>query len=244
MQNEKKHVKYTYEVIKRTEKYSEPWWAIIFLNQLAYPFVYVIANYTNATPNTLTILSFITGVLAAYIYLLGTYEAFVFGAFFFTVSYVLDAADGKLARVKKEETQLGSILDRFRDKIVHVACMLGLTIGAIKYHQSFTPILFGAIYLILLVINSLVSFVLQYKINMENNNRFTINMFSSCYALEKLTPITFLRHRAYPIPGAIEWTTVLFVFAPIMNNIFLGFLLSYGSIIYSILYIFKQILKR
>ena len=64
------------------------------------------------TPNMVTTLSIIFGLLAAYEIIYGN---FIFAAFLVLVSYYLDCVDGKLARKYNMVSQLGDYYDHFGD---------------------------------------------------------------------------------------------------------------------------------
>ncbi len=75
---------------------------------------------TRATPNQVTIASTIAGLIAALVYLKGTYLAVVFAGLLVTVKDVLDSADGQLARTKQQYSRMGRFLDSIGDFVVIV----------------------------------------------------------------------------------------------------------------------------
>jgi hypothetical protein len=84
---------------------------------------------TEITPNQLTLFSLIVGVLGGVSYGLGRRPAVVLGAILYALSIVVDCADGQLARLKKNGTPLGRILDGLIDYVVTVAVYIGLAVG-------------------------------------------------------------------------------------------------------------------
>jgi len=84
---------------------------------------------TEITPNQLTMCSLIVGVLGGVSYGLGRRPAVVLGAILFALSIVIDCADGQLARLKKNGTPIGRILDGLIDYVVTVAVYIGVAIG-------------------------------------------------------------------------------------------------------------------
>jgi len=93
-------------------------------------FVLVKAIYrTNITPNQITVFSLFVGVLAGVAFGLGYRAAVIAGALLYALCIVLDCADGQLARLKKNGTRLGRILDGLIDYIVTLALYLGLGFG-------------------------------------------------------------------------------------------------------------------
>ena len=87
---------------------------------------------TPLTPNQITILSFLTGLLGASCFLLGSYGGSVLGALFLQFSTVLDCVDGEVARVKMLESPLGEWLDITLDTVVHIAIFLGVGVAVWK----------------------------------------------------------------------------------------------------------------
>ncbi len=87
---------------------------------------------TPLTPNQITILSFLTGLLGASCFLLGSYGGSVLGALLLQFSTVLDCVDGEVARVKMLESPLGEWLDITLDTVVHIAIFLGVGVAVWK----------------------------------------------------------------------------------------------------------------
>ena len=87
---------------------------------------------TPLTPNQITILSFLTGLLGASCFLFGSYGGSVLGALLLQFSTVLDCVDGEVARVKMLESPLGEWLDITLDTVVHIAIFLGVGVAVWK----------------------------------------------------------------------------------------------------------------
>jgi phosphatidylglycerophosphate synthase len=82
------------------------------------------------TPNQVTVLSFLTGLLAAWSFAGGSYSAGLFGALLFQLAAVLDCCDGEVARVKFAESSFGDALDITLDAIANLALFAGIARGA------------------------------------------------------------------------------------------------------------------
>jgi hypothetical protein len=95
---------------------------------LAFVLVKAIAG-TNITPNQLTIFSLFIGVLGGVCYGLGRPSMVVLGAALYAISIVVDCADGQLARLKKNGTPIGRILDGLIDYAVTIAIYVGVAVG-------------------------------------------------------------------------------------------------------------------
>ncbi|MFI5350823.1 MAG: CDP-alcohol phosphatidyltransferase family protein, partial [Elusimicrobiota bacterium] len=81
------------------------------------------------TPNMMTILSTLLGLLGATFFLGGSRAAYVPGALLVWLHSVLDGCDGELARVRFQESAFGSDLDFWGDNVVHLALFTCLGVG-------------------------------------------------------------------------------------------------------------------
>jgi len=77
--------------------------------------------YTPITPNQVTFISIMSGLVAALFYLKGTASAFVVAGLLVTLKDILDSADGQLARAKKQQSRIGRFLDSIGDFVVDAA---------------------------------------------------------------------------------------------------------------------------
>lgn len=84
---------------------------------------------TRVTPNGLTYLNFILGLLAAYLFSRGQYIDFVLGGIAIQLSSIVDCADGMLARAKNMCSEYGASLDIFLDRITDFFVVAGITVG-------------------------------------------------------------------------------------------------------------------
>jgi len=104
---------------------------LFFYRPLAFILVKLIYP-TNITPNQLTIGAIIMGIIGGFFYAHGTPvspDPFIIGAFFFMMFNILDCSDGQLARLKKNGTRTGRIIDGVADYIAVTAIYIGIGIG-------------------------------------------------------------------------------------------------------------------
>jgi hypothetical protein len=94
---------------------------------------------TNLTPNQLSVIAMFLGILAGIFYGLGTHQFIVFAAASFFMCNVLDCADGQLARLKKNGTRVGRIIDGLIDYVTSLATFIGIGI-ALNNNPEFGPI--------------------------------------------------------------------------------------------------------
>jgi phosphatidylglycerophosphate synthase len=81
------------------------------------------------TPNQLSFLSIIAGIAAGVYYAMGDERSFFYAGILYALSHVLDCCDGMVARLKKNGTLIGRIIDGWADYITSVAVYVGLLIG-------------------------------------------------------------------------------------------------------------------
>ncbi len=82
------------------------------------------------SPNSITILSAVIGVLAAVEFSRGSYGAAVIGALLLQLAAVIDCCDGEVARLTFTESPFGAWLDIAMDNVVHMAVFGGIALGA------------------------------------------------------------------------------------------------------------------
>ena len=89
---------------------------------------------TPVTANQLSVALVAIGFYSAWLFSTGHYLAGVLGGFLSLAASVLDGCDGEIARLKYQESALGSWIDTFGDYSYYIAIFIGLTIGAV--HQT------------------------------------------------------------------------------------------------------------
>lgn len=100
-------------------------------------FLFVKATYsTKLTPNTTSIIAMIFGIIGGYFYAFGYYSFVILGSLFYLMCNVFDCADGQIARLKKNGTKTGRIIDGFIDYIVSIAVFVGIPYGLSSMYQA------------------------------------------------------------------------------------------------------------
>ncbi|MEK7382336.1 MAG: CDP-alcohol phosphatidyltransferase family protein [Elusimicrobiota bacterium] len=84
---------------------------------------------TFVTPNQMTLFSTLLGLIGGSLFLGNTRLAYVCGALLIWLHSVLDGCDGELARVRFQESALGSDLDFWGDNLVHLTLFSCLGLG-------------------------------------------------------------------------------------------------------------------
>ncbi|WP_447970814.1 CDP-alcohol phosphatidyltransferase family protein [Nitrospira sp. M1] len=82
------------------------------------------------SPNMITMVSMVVGLIAAGFFALGSYQFGIVGALLFQLSVIIDCCDGEVARLTFSESRFGQELDIWADNVVHMAIFAGIASGA------------------------------------------------------------------------------------------------------------------
>jgi phosphatidylglycerophosphate synthase len=99
---------------------------------------------TSVTPNHLTSLRLVLGLLCAAAFARGGYAAGNLGALLLLVSNLADHADGELARVSGKTSRFGHLYDLAADALTTVLLFVGIGIGIARTSPGIRPLVFGA----------------------------------------------------------------------------------------------------
>ncbi len=115
------------------------------------------------SPNSITVLAGLIGLVAAAGFGIGTYSAGVVAAVLFQLAAVIDCCDGEVARLTFTESQFGAWLDLVLDNVVHMAIFAGIAVGLyttkIGQNDEWVPLALG----VAAVVGNAVSFFLVEK---------------------------------------------------------------------------------
>ncbi len=104
---------------------------LYILRPIAFIFVKLLYK-TSVTPNQVSLMSIFVGLISGYFFSRGDYTSFIIAGILYFFCLVLDCVDGMIARLKKNGTAVGRIIDGFADYIVGIAVYVGLGIGFSK----------------------------------------------------------------------------------------------------------------
>lgn len=93
---------------------------------------------TSITPNQLTFLALIAGAVAGYFFSLGTAQSFAIGAALYFLFNVFDCSDGQLARLKRNGTLAGRIIDGIADYVSGILVYVGIGMGFADHQEHKT----------------------------------------------------------------------------------------------------------
>ncbi len=106
-------------------------------------FLLVISVYrTRIRPDHLTLAAMVMGIIGGVFYASGTRAGCIAGAVSYLLFNILDCSDGQLARVKKNGSSIGRLLDGIADYIAAIAVYFGIAVGySNKPDQPFSMII-------------------------------------------------------------------------------------------------------
>jgi len=126
---------------------------------------------TSLTPNQITIISGIFGIIGAYFLTYLSRLDLIYAAVFIQLFTILDLVDGDIARMKGMQSHFGKWLDVFFDKLNDFLIILGLSVGVYFRTNNISALYLGII-LMGLVFFIQFSMVMNSVINRESE---TIN---------------------------------------------------------------------
>ena len=118
--------KYRFKDIEKIRKETDHWFRRFLLQPFFALITWILANYTNVTPNMVSFSVLIFGIGAGYAFYKGY---MILGAVLCLLRYAGDAVDGAIARLKKTENKFGAYMDNYMGMISGLPLMLGFGYG-------------------------------------------------------------------------------------------------------------------
>lgn len=106
-----------------------------YLNRPAAALLVKAVYRTRITPNQLTWISALMGVLSGVLFAQGAPAAFLAAGLAAQLSSIVDGADGMLARARGQCSAFGSHLDLFLDRVIDFSVFAGIALGASRHFQ-------------------------------------------------------------------------------------------------------------
>ena len=117
------------------------------------PFAYIIVKLTlflPLNPNHFTVLAVLSALGAGVALSQGTREGMLLGGALILLFGIFDCCDGMVARLKKNSSKYGDLIDMFADSISNIFYFTGLFIGSKKmFPQGYVPYLIVASIIVL-----------------------------------------------------------------------------------------------
>lgn len=104
---------------------------LILYRPLALVFVRLVYK-TPLTPNGVTFMSLLSGLISAFEFAQGTVSGMAWGGIWYGIANILDCSDGQLARLQGSGSPLGRLVDGVVDWIISIAIFAGLALGIVR----------------------------------------------------------------------------------------------------------------
>ncbi|HKE62942.1 MAG TPA: CDP-alcohol phosphatidyltransferase family protein [Nitrospira sp.] len=161
------------------------------------------------SPNAITIMATVVGLLAAVIFGIGSYAAGIAAALLFQLAAVIDCSDGEVARLTFTESPFGAWLDITMDNVVHMAIFAGIAIGVymngVGSDRSWIPLALGAA----AIFGNILSFALVSKaqtVKIASEWRTTVHAAWSDFMLKNVASRDFsVVLLLFALFGKLEW---------------------------------------
>lgn len=175
---------------------SEEIMDLVIFRPISFVLVKAIYN-TNITPNQISIVALVFGILSGILYGFGTYHFFILASASFFICNTLDCMDGQLARLKKNGTKIGRVIDGFIDYITSISVFLGLGV-------AMTSITGNAAYSWGLTIAAGISKALQNMFFDHYRNMYLENVYQKVSGLdEEIEEYTLEKERLKNVKGKL-----------------------------------------
>ncbi len=135
--------------------------------------------HTDLTPNQITLISLVVGLISAACFAAGQYTLSVVGAVLLLISAWIDCTDGEIARIKFMESALGKRLDILSDNVVHWALFFCIGLGLYRVSGNPVHLVLGG----LAVLGSLGAFLLLWRDIMQDKENAARNPQENAEAL-------------------------------------------------------------
>ncbi len=208
-------------------------WEQIVMGPPSVRIVWFLANFTSLTPNKVTVISFLVGVLSAVAFYLHNY---ILGAILYELSFMIDTSDGKLSRLLGKSTKTGVVFDGMLDtlRLFIVSLAFSFSYYTLTNNYLIFVYMFTAVFLIMFF--AFTGLFIMYRSgpepelkeekriesNVKDLNKGLIGKFRN-YLKEK--------HRTDLMYSNMEQEAIMFFFFPILSVFFGLEFVEYGLIL-------------
>ena len=117
------------ERVRATYKARDSWWTVLLVDPVAGRLVQWTVGRRWVTPMRLTVVAFVIGMAAAVALRQATAGWLVIGALLYYASFAVDCVDGKIARLRRQRSMVGSWLDFILDRVRVFVCTVAFFSG-------------------------------------------------------------------------------------------------------------------
>jgi phosphatidylglycerophosphate synthase len=126
-----------------TKNKNDEWWSSFVTSPIAIAMNMIVVDWPFLTPNRITVLSFVAGLVAAVFILSGEQNYFFAAAFLINLSHVFDCMDGQMAKYRGTSSRFGNYFDKVTDQVKIFVWFSAASVACFNQTQSVTPVLLG-----------------------------------------------------------------------------------------------------
>ena len=126
-------------LLSQLNKISEDGFISRFVNRPISKRISVMLSYFPISPNIITIIGFIVGMVAGIMFIKGNYFFTLFAGLLVQLSSIIDGCDGEIARLKFQGTPFGAWFDTILDRYVDTAISIGIGYSFWLTHPGVLP---------------------------------------------------------------------------------------------------------
>jgi len=205
------------------------WYAAVAVLPVMRRFVLLVANYTGITPNSITIGSIVLRLISAGCFLQAQHAWLIAGAVCYYFAYLLDCADGAVARLTGNSSEFGRYLDHLSDLVGDI-----LILAALAYGQNlfFTVLLLSMMFMHIAeyYVSYLTSQLVAGKSDVSPENSHPL--FSWLVGYRQF----FFRRKFKTFLSLPDYEAWLFIVCPVINRPDLGLQSGYFLLLVVVLY--------
>jgi phosphatidylglycerophosphate synthase len=164
---------------------AEEFFDLYLFRPIAFILIKLFIYRSSLTPNQLSFLSIITGISGGIAFSFGTPKSFLIAGILYGITRTIDCSDGMIARMKKNGTPTGRIIDGLADYINAASIFIGLGIGLSKlsFQLPVSPWLWIVVAAIFMTIHSITidyyrSEFLSHALGKKNSTRQDKELFT------------------------------------------------------------------
>ena len=207
--------------------------------KISLPFTYLLVKL-GATPNKITLFTYLLGIFGYVFLSLGTYIYFIIGIAFFFLFYTIDSSDGDIARVLNLKSDEGIFFDEMSHYVWAICFGTGIGVGLSRIYHNEAYLFLGLAIALAITLEHSATYALRSsvktgminrKISMEHYNSVMEKLFKKIHKgiVWSNTGVFHKLFGVYPFNGlfysAYFSCPILIILTLIeyLNNILLGF---------------------
>lgn len=211
-------------------KKRDYWWTVLVVDPVAIPLTRLLAKRRWMTPDDVTLVSLVLGLLTGLFFAVGDRWALVTGGLVYYASFVLDCVDGKLARKLSSSSPRGHALDAMSDSARRASAAIGIVtylVYSAEAAQAHEVVLAGAF-----------GIISSYFMEISGAERG-----ESSAGVRGRWSAALARRRLLPTPGMPDVSALVYVIGPIAGFVVPALYIGLAMVVAGILITWRRRLR-